>query len=215
MATPEIRTFRESDTEPLRALFASAGQGAPPDALWGHRDSETDVYLAPYMDLAPDSLFLAFLHGTMVGYLTGCLDTSALPSERERMERAIRRHRLMLRPRCLPFFARSLLDSAGARVRRHPPVVELDDPRWPAHLHINVLPQARGTGVAAALMERWFDRLADTGTPGCYLQTLVENTRAVRFFERMGFVAHGPNPPIPGIRSQGRRLHQQTMVRTT
>lgn len=62
-------------------------------------------------------------------------------------------------------------------------------------------------------MERWFDRLRDTGTPGCYLQTLVENTRAVRFFERTGFVAHGPTPLVPGLRHHGRRVHQLTMVR--
>jgi hypothetical protein len=57
-----------------------------------------------------------------------------------------------------------------------------------------------------------FDRLRVTGTPGCYLQTLVENTRAVDFFERMGFRKHGPTPVVPGIRDKGRRLHQQTMV---
>lgn len=46
-----------------------------------------------------------------------------------------------------------------------------------------------------------------------YLQTLVENTRAVRFFERMGFEKHGPTPLVPGLRYRSRRLHQQTMVR--
>ncbi len=61
-------------------------------------------------------------------------------------------------------------------------------------------------------MNRWFDRLRETGSRGCYLQTLVENTRAVRFFERMGFEKHGPTPLVPGIRDRGRHLHQQTMV---
>ena len=69
-----------------------------------------------------------------------------------------------------------------------------------------------GTGVAADLMERWLDRLLQVGASGCYLQTLVENARAVRFFERMGFERHGPTPIVPGIRDAGRRLHQQTMV---
>lgn len=62
-------------------------------------------------------------------------------------------------------------------------------------------------------MNSWFDRLAEIGSPGCYLQTLVENTRAVRFFERMGFHRNGPTPLVPGIRYQGRRLHQLTTVR--
>ena len=86
--------------------------------------------------------------------------------------------------------------------------------RVAAHVHINVVREVRGTGVAADLMERWLDGLLQVGASGCYLQTLVENARAVRFFERMGFERHGPTPIVPGIRHAGRRLHQQTMVWT-
>jgi GNAT superfamily N-acetyltransferase len=77
-----------------------------------------------------------------------------------------------------------------------------------------VAPAARGTGAADGLMARWLARLRDAGSPGCHLQTLVENTRAVRFFERMGFARHGPTPLVPGIRYGGERVHQLTMVRS-
>ncbi len=49
--------------------------------MWGHIDSEAAVYLDPYMDLEPASLFVAEHDGTLVGYLTGCIDTEAFPSE--------------------------------------------------------------------------------------------------------------------------------------
>jgi hypothetical protein len=62
------------------------------------------------------------------------------------------------------------------------------------------------------LTNRWFDRLRDNGSPGCHLQTLVENTRAVRFFERIRFAAHGPTPLVPGMGHGDKRLHQQAMV---
>lgn len=208
----EIRTFAETDRTALRALFGRAGEGAPTASLWGHEESEAAVYLTPYMDLEPDSLFVAVVDGEPAGYLAGSLGT-AVPSESARMSRVIRQHRLVLRRGPAAFFARSLLDLAGAAVRRRPLAGELDDPRWPAHLHINVIFSARGTGAAAALMQHWFDRLRDAGSPGCYLQTLVENSRAVRFFERMGFIAHGPTPAVPGLRFKGRRVHQLTMVR--
>lgn len=110
------------------------------------------------------------------------------------------------------FFLRSMIDMLAAAIRRQPTAGELDDARWPAHLHINVAPAARGTGAADGLMQRWFERLRETGTPGCYLQTLVENARAVRFFERMGFIKHGPAPVVPGLRYNGKGVHQQTMV---
>jgi predicted GNAT family N-acyltransferase len=77
---------------------------------------------------------------------------------------------------------------------------------------VRVAKGERGTGAADGLMKSWFDRLIESDSPGCYLQTLVENTRAVRFFERMGFIKHGPTPLVPGIRHGGQRLHQQMMV---
>jgi RimJ/RimL family protein N-acetyltransferase len=208
----EVRRFAEADRAQLLALSGRAGEGAPTASLWGHEESEAAVYLTPYLDHEPDSVFVAVVDGEPAGYLAGSLGT-AVPSENARMDRAIREYRLFLRRGPALFFARSLLDMAGATLRRQPTAGELDDPRWPAHLHINLVPQARGTGAAAELMERWFDRLRDTDTPGCYLQTLVENARAVRFFERTGFVAHGPTPLVPGLRYQGRRVHQLTMVR--
>ena len=74
------------------------------------------------------------------------------------------------------------------------------------------MPEARGSGAAARLMELWFARLREVGSPGCYLQTSAENERAVAFFERVGFRRYGDNPVVPGMRYAGRRMHQQTMV---
>jgi ribosomal protein S18 acetylase RimI-like enzyme len=208
-----VRAFTEADRAGLRELFARVGEGSPSGELWGHPESEAAVYLTPYMDLEPESLFVAEVDGALAGYLTGCVDGARLPSESERMDRAIREHRLVLRPRPAAFFARALADQVGAALLRRPTAGEVTDPRWPAHLHINLAPAARGRGVGAALMELWSARLREAGAPGCHLQTLVENTGAVRFFTRMGFTPHGPTPLVPGIRHRGRRLHQQTMVR--
>ncbi|MEU1982710.1 GNAT family N-acetyltransferase [Nocardia sp. NPDC019395] len=209
-----IRTFREEDRLALRRLFTRAGRGSPTETLWGHPESEAQIYLEPYMDLEPESLYLAEADGELLGYLTGCVDTAAFPSENDRIDKAVRAHRLILRRRPAAFFARSALDAAGAALRRAPSAGEIHDPRWPAHLHINVAPEARGTGAADGLMERWFVRLRVAGSPGCHLQTLVENTRAVRFFGRMGFTAHGPTPAVPGMRYLGERVHQRTMVQS-
>jgi hypothetical protein len=68
-------------------------------------ESEAAIYLTPYMDLEPESLFLAFVDGEMVGYLTGCLDSTRLPTESERFDGAIKEYRLFLRPKPMLFFA--------------------------------------------------------------------------------------------------------------
>ncbi|MFD3464189.1 GNAT family N-acetyltransferase [Nocardia fluminea] len=210
----QVRGFKDSDRAEMRLLFERAGQGSPTEALWGHADSEAAVYLDPYMELEPESLFVAEKGGELVGYLTGCVNTVAFPSEDTRIAEALRRYRPFRTRPALVFFSRSTVDVLGAAIRRKATAGEFDNSRWPAHLHINVAPEARGTGAAAGMMDRWFDRLLVEQVPGCHLQTLVENARAVRFFERMGFAPHGGTPAVPGLRYQGARVHQLTMVRS-
>ncbi|SCK19063.1 GNAT family N-acetyltransferase [Streptomyces sp. WMMB 322] len=212
MTETEIRLFAEADRTELRQLFRRAGAGAATASLWGHEESEAEIYLRAYMDLEPESLFVAVVDGAPAGYLAGSLDPSRFPSESERIARAIKKHRLALRPRPAAFLARSVLDLGRAALRGELTASDFSDERWPAHLHINVVPEARGTGASDGLMNAWFRRLRAGGSPGCHLLTLAENTRAVRFFERMGFTKYGATPLVPGIRHEGRRVHQQAMV---
>ncbi|MBF6468522.1 GNAT family N-acetyltransferase [Nocardia beijingensis] len=208
----EIRRFEAADRPELRELFGRAGEGSPVAALWGDPESEASIYLDPYLDLTPESVFVAVADGKLVGYLTGCPDSSRFPAEAERIERAIRAHRLWVRPATARFFGVALVDTLVAAIRRRPTAGDFQDVRWPAHLHIAVAAEARGTGAAAALLDVWLARL-DEGGLGCHLQTQVENTRAVAFFTRRGFVPFGSAPVIPGMRYAGERVHQLTMVR--
>ena len=211
----EVRPYADASpeqTEQLRDVFARASEDSPAGELWGDLASEAAIYLDPYVEHEPRSLLLALVDGAVVGYLAGCLDASAFPSESALFDAAMREHRLFQRRDTRPFFVRAMRDSLGARLRGRPTASALDDPRWPSHLHIDLVPQARGHGIGDALMDAWASRLADHGSPGCYLQTQVENPRAVRFFERHGYVAWGETALIPGVRVQGSRSVQVTMV---
>ena len=207
-----MRPYDASDRAALVALFGAAGEGAPSSEVWGHEASLAEVYLTPYLDLEPASVFVVVVDGRPAGYLAGCVDESVFPSEKERTEAVIKKYRLFRMSGPRRFFVRAAYDTALLKLRRQPMAGELADPRWPSHLHIDLLPVARGTGAAGQLMTAWFDRLREVGSPGCYLQTSAENERAVRYFERMGFTQHGDNPVVPGLRHDGCRMHQQTMV---
>ncbi|MBA2955006.1 GNAT family N-acetyltransferase [Nocardioides sp. MAH-18] len=210
----DVRPYDPADrAELLGVVFEAAGEGAPGSEVWGHHASLADVYLTPYLDLEPDSVFVVTADGRPVGYLAGCVDDARFPSEGERLKSVIQKYRLYRMPGPRRFFVRAAYDTALFKVRRIPTAGELKDPRWPSHLHIDVMPVARGTGAAARLMELWFERLREVGSPGCYLQTSAENQRAVRFFESVGFRRHGANHVVPGSRYDGRRMHQQDMVR--
>jgi ribosomal protein S18 acetylase RimI-like enzyme len=187
--------------------------GEPAGCYWRHVESFADIWTGYYTDREPESLFVATRGSSLVGYLTGCLDSRAAPSPARAVTLAALRHALFLRPGTAGFLWRGLLDSAA---QRGMPSGELDDPRWPSHLHINLAPEARGLGAGRLLMEAWFERLAQLGSPGCHLGTLFENTNAIGFFERMGFERHGTPQPAPGMRSPSGSRHQlQYMVRST
>ena len=212
MPQAEVRAYRAEDRDAVRRIcFATGYMGAPADWYWRHSESFAEIWTGYYTDHEPESLFVATLDDRVVGYLTGCVDTKRAPSPADAVKAAMLRYWLFLRPGTAGFFFRALVDVVclgGA------PEGETDDPRYPAHLHINLLPEARGTGLGAGLMRAWLDRLRSLGVPGCHLGTLHENENAIGFFTHQGFQRHGPPVATPGLRSPDGQIHHvQLMVR--
>ena len=215
MATPEfgIRPYAPSDRAAIRRIcFETGYMGEPIDWIWRDRDSFADLITRYYTDREPGSIQVATRGGEVVGYLTGCVD-----SERTRGAAVAEIRRLILRGALLRqglggFLARALVDSLRDRGVRGE---ALFDARWPAHLHIDLLPEARGRGLGRRLMQGWFERLRGLGTPGVHLGTFAENHAAIRFFEGCGLCRHGPPIPAPGFRlREGGRMHVQWMTRS-
>ena len=184
--------------------------GDSPAFYWRDVASFQDIWTAWYTDVEPESCFVAEAAGRVVGYLSGCVDSRRAPSPRDAVTRQMLRRLLVFRPGTSGFFWRSMIDVLR---EGSPPSGEVDDPRWPAHLHTNLLSEGRGLGLGRALMEAWFERLRNLAVPGCHLGTLAENTRGIAFFERMGFRRLGTPQRVPGMRTpEGARMHQQLMV---
>jgi GNAT superfamily N-acetyltransferase len=57
---------------------------------------------------------------------------------------------------------------------------------YPAHLHVNVAPEARGQGLGARLVEAFAAHAARAGAPGMHVVT-SEGQRNVAFYARCGF----------------------------
>lgn len=207
-----MRPYQSGDRVAVRRISHLVGyMGEPADWYWGHPESFADIWTGYYTDVEPESFFVAARDGDVVGYLAGCVDSGAAPTAAQALAWAVVRYALFARPGIAGFMWRGLADtirSGGA------PSGRLVDPRWPSHLHINLLAEARAAGAGASLIELWLERLARIGSPGCHLGTLLENERAIGFFERMGFRRFGAPQLTPGLRSpSGGRHHLQYMVR--
>jgi ribosomal protein S18 acetylase RimI-like enzyme len=180
--------------------------------FWRDRESFADLFSGYYTDLEPASALVAEASDDrVVGYLLGCVDSRRATAPAVILRRHLLRRGIALRPGTAGFFWRSVLDLC----RDGAPPAELRDPRWPAHLHIDLLPEARGLGAGAALMRRWLEQLTRQRSPGCHLGTFHENTNGIAFFERMGFRRHGEPQLVPGFRQRGGgRMHVQLMVQS-
>lgn len=58
---------------------------------------------------------------------------------------------------------------------------------YPSHLHIDLLPRAQGRGYGREMMERNMETLRRHGSPGVHLGVSALNTRAIGFYQRLGF----------------------------
>jgi ribosomal protein S18 acetylase RimI-like enzyme len=59
--------------------------------------------------------------------------------------------------------------------------------KYPAHLHINLLPEYQGKGYGTEMLETLFAALKERGINGVMLLASAENKGAIKFYKRNGF----------------------------
>ena len=97
-----VRPYTVQDRVGLRTLCHRVGyMGESAAWYWRHVDSFADIWTGYYTDSEPESLFVAVRDGVLLGYLTGCVDSSRAPSPATAFRRAALRHQ---RTRALRFF---------------------------------------------------------------------------------------------------------------
>ena len=60
-------------------------------------------------------------------------------------------------------------------------------PGFPAHLHIDIMPEGQSGGWGRKLMETLWERLREVGVPGVFLGVSKMNANAVGFYQHIGF----------------------------
>jgi ribosomal protein S18 acetylase RimI-like enzyme len=211
-----VRPYAPADRARVRHIcFVTGYIGEPVAWQWRDAESFANIFTGYYTDAEPESALVAEIDGEVTGYLLGCVDSRRAWNPAKVVGRQITHRGIAFRPGTAGFIWRSFGDVIVDAAHRRLPPAPFADTRWPAHLHIDLLPQARGRGVGTALMRTWLGALREARVPGCFLETIAENTGAVAFFEAMGFEKRRPPIPAPGLRSpRGERHHVQLMVQS-
>ncbi|MDL2294179.1 GNAT family N-acetyltransferase [Ruminococcaceae bacterium OttesenSCG-928-D13] len=179
-----IRFYRPDDAARVRQICVETAA----DFLAGQTDLLLCLFCDYYIEQEPENCLVAADHSDQaVGYLLLSRDWAA--------------YRAGYRARYLPRL--EAIDPAEAQCKQAE--LEADAPlhaAYPAHLHIDILPGHQGQRLGARLLDAGTAHLAAQGCPGLMLGVGLDNTGAIRFYQRHGFslLEHRPGVDYYGLR---------------
>jgi hypothetical protein len=208
----EIRRYRAEDRAQVRKICvetAYLGDSILPE--FGDAESFADTFTGYYTDREPESAWVVADGERVLGYLLGCMDTRNSPAPEWVITKHIVRRGLWARPGTAGFCFRSLFDTLRDLGPTRP---ALDYGQWPAHAHIDLLPEARKGALGLRLFRMWLDVARERGAAGTWGASFVENEAASLMHRALGFRPSGAAFPATGMRTRaGERMHAQLWVR--
>ncbi len=195
-----IRPFQPGDERALAEIcIRTADAGTDATGLLSDDDIWPAVFVLPYVARHPDFAFVVETDdGRVAGYVVAAPDTDAF--ERWFHDRWWPRYAdRWARPATQESKEDEILRYAYARG----PGTEPYSGAYPAHLHIDLLPEAQGQRWGTRLIETLEDALRHAGVPGLHLVAGLDNAGALAFYPRLGFA---PLPSHDGVQAFGMRL---------
>jgi ribosomal protein S18 acetylase RimI-like enzyme len=195
---PSVRPYRPEDRAALDDVCArTALEGRDSREVYPDLQLVTSVFAAPYAVLEPDLAFVVDDGERAVGYILGTADTPTF----------VRRYRDEWLPTVAdrypapstPPGTRPSTPSEGMVALMHAPERMLlpQLAAYPAHLHIDLLPDHQRSGHGRELMSAFLNALAAKGVPAVHLCMLTSNTPARAFYDRLGFQEIAVPDPAP------------------
>ena len=195
-----IRPFQPGDEAALSDIClktADAGADATgildDDGLWA------EIWVLPYVVRHPELAFVVETDdGRAAGYIVGAPDTEEFEAwfRDEWWPRFAERWPL-------PDVERSRQDGVLNYAYGRRPGGEPYAEQYPAHLHIDLLPELQGQGWGRQLVERLIAALQERKVSGLHLVASGDNTGAIAFYPRVGFE---PIPSHEGVQVFARLL---------
>lgn len=160
----------------------TADSGKDASALYSRADLPALIWATPYLQYSPQNCFVVVQNENVVGFIVATPNT--------------RRFEQWQRINWWPKVETKLKDFRPQTERDHAapsaiqsmkqPAPEYAD-QYPAHLHINLLPEVQGTGYGRRLMMSALDKLKVERVSGVHLGVAEQNTNAIGFYNALGF----------------------------
>ena len=178
-----IRSYKSADTSAVYEICLKTGNsGQDATHLFSDPLVLGHIYVGPYMEFEPQSVFILEDDQGPCGYIMGVLDSQTyyqwmhsewLPKIRVNYKK----------PTGNP---NTWDETEKITDLLFHPVSQRLLPDYPAHLHIDLLSRAQGKGQGKLLMDRFIDYLKYNKIPGLHLELSSNNDRAFNFYRKYG-----------------------------
>jgi ribosomal protein S18 acetylase RimI-like enzyme len=178
-----------------RVCLLTGDAGADATPRYQNPDLLGHVYVGPYFAGEPDLALIAADDDGVAGYCLATSDTRAFAAWADREWWPSLRAEFPRRSDSTP-------DADLIELLHEPPSVDtaiLD--AYPAHLHLDLIERARGSGVGRRLVERQLRQLVAGGAAACHLVAATSNTNAIAFYEHLGWrvLDQGADDTVMGV----------------
>ena len=183
MSDFSIRSYKSADTSAVYEICLKTGNsGQDATHLFSDPLVLGHIYVGPYMEFEPQSVFILEDDQGPCGYIMGVLDSQT--------------YYQWMHSEWLPKIRVDYKKPTGdpdtwnktekiTNLLFHP-VSQRLLPDYPAHLHIDLLSRAQGKGQGKLLMDRFIDYLKYNKIPGLHLELSSNNDRAFNFYRKYG-----------------------------
>lgn len=181
---PTLRRYAPRDRAAVYDICIRTGHdGEDARDVYARAELVPEIWAGPYLALMPDLAWVAVDDADEpVGYVLGVADTVAFAAACEDRWWPAARARNPVPAQGAPASDASLYRALHDPPGPLPGLVAA----YPAHLHVDLLPRAQGTGTGRALLETLFAELRRRRVPGLHLGASDTNTRAIAFYEHLG-----------------------------
>lgn len=177
-----IRPYSPSDREAVAEICVRTGaHGNDATGVFSDDAMLPSVYVLPYVDRHPDLSFVLDKDGTAVGYIVATDNTDAFYSWFNSE---------WWPPLAAEFAATASTPFDQGLLANADAIGSAPDSfasTYPAHLHIDLLPDAQGGGWGRKMVEHMNDALRARGVSGVHWTASALNTGALAFYDRLGF----------------------------
>ncbi|MEW6653946.1 MAG: GNAT family N-acetyltransferase [Bacteroidota bacterium] len=179
----EIRPYKKSDLADMYSICIKTGDSGK-DASKLYKDSLLlgHFYAAPYPVFHPELTFILAENDKPIGYIIGTNDSQSFYQITEKEWFPSLRSKYPL-----PKENDISLDARIIRLIHNGHVPKTELLSYPAHLHIDILPEGQGKGMGRKLIEIFCKELLEMKVPALHLEVGKRNTNAIQFYEKAGF----------------------------